>query len=145
MERKLSRKLNARRALLRNLASSLVIYEAMTTTKSKARALKPLIERYLTAAKRKTLVDYRYLRGHLSNLAAKKMYENISARIERKSGNVRIVNLGLRKGDAAPLVRVELLIRSPIKIKPAPSAPASKPATADKKSHPSARKKEKDA
>lgn len=114
MKAKLSKKVGARKALVKNLASSLILYEAITTTTAKARALVPHVERYLTRARAQTLQSYRALRAVLSPQAAKKLHEHLGGRIDKPSGRVRVTLMGNRGGDGAPLARVELLL-APLK------------------------------
>lgn len=112
--RKLSRKRGPRRHLLKNLVSSLILYEGITTTQARAKEIRRVFARVNSFARTKTLSGYRQLRASLTAPAAKKMQENLSARIEDSSGAIRITSIGTRSGDNAPLSRVELIAKEPI-------------------------------
>ncbi len=107
----LDRKVGPRKALLRNLAVSLILYEKIQTTKAKAKTIKPIVERLITKGKVNTLVARRNLLKYLYKEAAvKKILEDIGPRYkDRKGGYTRILNLGRRAGDAAEIVQIELV------------------------------------
>jgi large subunit ribosomal protein L17 len=99
-------------SMLRNLATSIILYEKVKTTSAKAKMLKPLIEKLLVDAKGSSVVNvYRYLNSYLLDKnASKKVVDELITRYkDRNSGFVRITNLGHRAGDAAPMVQVELV------------------------------------
>ncbi len=107
----LDRKKAPRKALLRGLATDLVLYEKIKTTEAKAKALKPIVEKLITKGKagdlhaRRELMKYLYL----SN-AVKKVLEELGPRYkERKGGYTRIIKLGTRQGDAAKIVQIEFV------------------------------------
>jgi len=107
----LDRKKASRQALLRGLATSLVLYEKIKTTEAKAKALKPIIERLITKGKakdlqsRRELLTYLYLKN-----AVKKVLEELSPRYkDRKGGYTRIIRIGTRQGDAAKIVQIEFV------------------------------------
>ncbi len=109
--RGLSRSPSHRRALLRNLAASLFLHERIRTTTAKARELRPYAERLITLAKRGDL--------HARRLAARriadreilgKLFDTIGPRyLERPGGYVRILKMGIRKGDGADMALIELV------------------------------------
>jgi len=110
-EKILDRKKDQRRALLRGLATSLILYEKIKTTEAKAKAIKPIVEKLITKGKkhdlntRRELLKYLYLKN-----AAKKVLEELSPRYkERKGGYLRIIKLGQRQGDAAKIVQIEFV------------------------------------
>jgi len=107
----LDRKAGPRKALLRGLAVSLILYEKMQTTKAKAKTVKPIVEKLITHGKENTLAARRYLLKYLYKEAAvKKVLEVISPRYkDRKGGYTRIINVGRRQGDAAEIVQIELV------------------------------------
>ena len=107
----LDRKAGPRKALLRNLAVSLILYEKIQTTKAKAKVLKPIVERLITKGKVNTLAARRNLLKYLyKESAVKKILEDIGPRYkDRKGGYTRILNLGRRAGDAAEIVQIELV------------------------------------
>ncbi|MFH1193414.1 MAG: 50S ribosomal protein L17 [bacterium] len=98
-------------ALIRSLATSLVLYEKIKTTETKAKVLRPYVERLITIGKKKTLQSRRQLLAKLYlESAVKKVIEDLAPRYaERKGGYLRIVKLGFRKGDAAKEVRIEFV------------------------------------
>jgi large subunit ribosomal protein L17 len=107
----LDREKGPRELMLRNLASSILIYEKVKTTKAKAQAVKPLVERMITAAK---VGDLNARRGLIKVLlqknAIKKSMEVLGDRYrDRQGGYTRVTKLGVRKGDGAEMVQIELV------------------------------------
>ena len=109
--RTLGRKRNPRKALLRGLATNFLLYEKIKTTESKAKEIKPIVEKLITIGKENTLQNRRRLLQFLyTDNATRKVLEDISPRYkERSGGYTRIVKLGNRKGDGAPMVILELV------------------------------------
>ena len=134
--RKFSRKSAARMAMMVSLAESLVIHEGINTTLEKAKDLRPYVEKLITKAVRfsklkrdlelsgnvvnentvnnapSELALRRYLLAKFRNRVAapKKIVEDLGNRyIDRPGGYCRILKLGFRVGDAAPIARIELL------------------------------------
>jgi len=107
----LDRKIGPRKALLRNLAVSLVLYEKIQTTKAKAKTLRPIVERLITKGKNNTLAARRNLLKYLyKETAVKKILEDLGPRYkDRKGGYTRILNIGRRQGDGAEMVQIELI------------------------------------
>lgn len=107
----MGRKKEPREMMLRNLASSVLIYEKVKTTKAKAKAVKPLVEKMITVSKKGDLNARRSLIETLpQKMAVKKAMEVLGKRYEsRKGGYSRIVNLGTRQGDGAEMVILELV------------------------------------
>jgi large subunit ribosomal protein L17 len=107
----LDRKKASRESLLRNLATSLVLYEKIETTRAKAYFLRPFLEHCITVGKGKDLASRRaLLRTFYDKNAVKKIIELLSSRYaERKGGYCRIVPLRRRSGDGAEIVRIELV------------------------------------
>ncbi|MFA5133586.1 MAG: 50S ribosomal protein L17 [Patescibacteria group bacterium] len=107
----LGRKKAPKAALMRSMATSLVLYEKLKTTEVKAKVLKPYVERLVTVAKKNTLHARRQLLAKLYvEPAVKKIMEEIAPRYaERKGGYLRIVKLGYRQGDAAKTVKIEFV------------------------------------
>jgi len=97
--------------MLRNLASSLIIYEKIKTTEAKAKAVKPLVEKLITTAAKGDLTTRRKLIKVLPQpMAVKKALEILGARYrERPGGYTRIIKLGSRQGDGAKIVQIELV------------------------------------
>lgn len=107
----LDRKAAPRHALISGLASSLILYEKMRTTKAKAKAARSVVERCISRAKKNDLTTRRYL---LSELHAKnvvgKLLEVLGPRYAARSGGyTRITLLNNRKGDGAQEVLIELV------------------------------------
>jgi large subunit ribosomal protein L17 len=109
--KKLGRLKQPRELMLRNLASSILIYEKVKTTEAKAKAVKPLVERLITMAKKGTLASRRVLiQKLLQKNAVKKSMEVLGERYkDRNGGYTRIIKLGYRQGDGAKLVQIELV------------------------------------
>lgn len=107
----LDRKTAARRSLLANLAESLVLYEKIKTTKAKAKAMRPLVEKLITKAKSQNLSARRDIMKILYTAnAVKKLMEDIGPRYkDRRGGYTRIIVLNNRKGDNAPEAIIELV------------------------------------
>lgn len=108
---KLSRKKAHRRSLIRNLATSLILYEEIDTTLAKAKALKPVIERIISRTKPLDLQSKRAAYSFFFDRnAAKKLINEIVPRYsERNSGYVRIIKLSNRPGDNSQMARIELV------------------------------------
>jgi len=107
----LDRQKGPRELMLRNLASSILIYEKVKTTKAKAQAVRPLVERMITAAKAGDLNARRGLiKVLLQKNAVKKAMEVLGVRYkERQGGYTRVIKLGNRAGDGAEMVQIELV------------------------------------
>ena len=107
----LDRKKGPREALLRGLATSIVLYEKVKTTKAKAKAVRPLVERMVTTGKAGTLNARRQMSAFLyDENAVKKVMEVIGPRYkDRQGGYLRLTNLGRRQGDAAEMVQIEFV------------------------------------
>ena len=107
----LGRNTSHRRALLRNLVTSLVLEERIQTTLPKAKAMRPLAERMVTLGKRGSVHARRQAAGFLLDAqAVAKLFDQLSARFgDRAGGYTRIVRAGYRAGDNAPLAYIEFL------------------------------------
>jgi len=107
----LDRSKKPREMMLRNLAASIVIYEKVKTTEAKAKAVKPLVEKMITAAKKGDLNARRKLISALpQEKAVKKLMEVLGEKYkEREGGYTRIRRLGYRSGDGAQMVQIELV------------------------------------
>jgi len=111
-----SKRLNRDQAHLdsmsRNLATSIILYEKVKTTQSKAKLIKPIVEKLITKAKKQEIsVATRSLNAYLTDKnATKKLIREILDRYkDRSSGYLRITPLGFRAGDAAPMVQIEFV------------------------------------
>lgn len=107
----LDRNRAARKALLRNLATSLVLYEHVNTTLAKAKAVKPIVEKLITTGKNKTLVARRKLASYLTiESAVNKVLEELGPRYaQRPGGYLRIIKLGARQGDGAEIAQIQFV------------------------------------
>jgi large subunit ribosomal protein L17 len=109
--KKLSRNTEHRRALLRNLVTSLIQRERLETTVAKAKAARPLAEWMITLAKRGDLAARRQAASYLLEPGAVKfLFEELGKRYAtRPGGYTRLVRAGWRKGDGADLAVLELV------------------------------------
>jgi len=110
--RKLSRKTGPRKALYKNLVVAVLRYEQIKTTEARAKEVRGQVERVITLAKAGTLAARRQIVSVLPDepLVIDKLINEIAPKYEdRSSGYTRIVKLGLRAGDAAPMVQLELV------------------------------------
>lgn len=113
--RKFGRDTNERKALMLNLAKSLVQYEQIKTTLPKAKDLRPYVEKLITLGKQNTLHARRQLLAVLGdNALATKVMTVLANRYEsRPGGYTRIIKAGFRHGDAAPVAYIEFVERDP--------------------------------
>ena len=111
--RKLNRTTSHRKALLMNLSNSLIKHEQITTTLSKAKELRPFVEKIITLGKKGDLVSRRKAISILQDQQnTKKIFDVISERYkERSGGYTRIIKIGNRFGDNAPTAIIELVER----------------------------------
>jgi large subunit ribosomal protein L17 len=109
--KKLSRNTEHRRALLRNLVTSLILRERIETTVAKAKAARPLAEWMITLAKRGDLPARRQAASYLLDPGAVKfLFGELSKRYaSREGGYTRLVHAGWRRGDGADLAVLELV------------------------------------
>ena len=110
--RKLGRRQGHRLALFGNLIVSVLRYERIRTTEAKAKEIRPQVEHIITLAKSGTLADRRRIVASLPDepLVVDKLYREIVPKYaDRPSGYTRMVRLGERPGDRAPMVQLELV------------------------------------
>ena len=109
--RKLGRMTGPRKALTRNLATAVILYEKVETTEAKAKHIRPVVERLITTAKSGTVLARRRLAAKLMHPnAVRKAVEVLGPRYkDRRGGYTRIIKLNQRKGDAAWMARIELV------------------------------------
>ena len=107
----LGRKTAARRSLMANLAESLILYEKIKTTKAKAKALRPFVEKLITKAKKNDLTSRRVIIKQLyTDNVVRKLMNELGVRYkDRDGGYTRIVNLDRRLGDGAEEAIIELV------------------------------------
>jgi large subunit ribosomal protein L17 len=108
---KLKREAGARKMLLRNLVTSVIVDERIITTIPKAKASRPLVEKMITLGKEGTLPSRRLAAGFLLTPdSVKKLFDKLGPRFgQRTGGYTRITKLGPRKGDGAELCMLELV------------------------------------
>jgi large subunit ribosomal protein L17 len=110
--RRLGRASDHRRHMLANLAVAVLRYEKVRTTEAKAKEVRGLVDRMISVAKRGDLAARRALVAELPHeplMVDKLMGELSDKYAERASGYTRIVKIGPRLGDAAPMVQIELV------------------------------------
>lgn len=109
--RQLSRTASHKRAMLRNMATSLFQHDRIETTEAKAKELRPYAERLITLARRGDLHARRQVERRIKDRAvAGRLFSEIGPRFAgRPGGYTRIVKLGHRSGDGAEVARIELL------------------------------------
>lgn len=116
--RKLGRTSGARKALFRSLVTDLFLYERIETTEAKAKELRKIADKMITLAKRGDLHARRQVASYVRRESLEgaemdviqKLFDDIAGRYtERHGGYTRILKLGPRRGDAAPMVFIELV------------------------------------
>lgn len=109
--RQLGRTVAHKRAMLRNMATSLFKHERVVTTSTKAKELRPFAERLITLARRGDLHARRQVERHIRDREVSgRLFREIGPRFAaRPGGYTRILWLGHRPGDGADLARIELL------------------------------------
>jgi large subunit ribosomal protein L17 len=108
---KLGRNTSHRRALLRNLVTSLILQERIETTLPKAKAMRPHVEKMITLGKRGDLAARRLAGSYLvTREAVERLFDTVSPRFgDREGGYLRIIRKGYRRGDGGETVYIELL------------------------------------
>lgn len=117
MARKLNRATSTRMALLRNLATDLIVHERIETTEEKAKEVKSAVEKMITLGKKGDLQARRQAAAYLYNKEAdednnviQKLFDDIAVRYEdRQGGYTRVLKLGPRRGDGAKMAIIELV------------------------------------
>ncbi|CEG25281.1 50S ribosomal protein L17 [Bacillus sp. B-jedd] len=117
--RKLGRTSAQRKAMLRDLTTDLIINERIQTTETRAKELRSVVEKMITLGKRGDLHARRqaasYIRNEVADAenntdALQKLFADIAPRYEeRQGGYTRIMKIGPRRGDGAPMVIIELV------------------------------------
>jgi large subunit ribosomal protein L17 len=125
---KLGRTAEHRKALLANQVCSLIEHQRIKTTLAKAKAVRPLAEKMVTLGKKGSLHARRTALAVLRQQdAVKKLFDDIAPRAaERKGGYTRIIKLGLRKSDAAPVAFIEWVDAPVVTEEPAPEETGKK-------------------
>lgn len=117
--RRFNRTSSHRQAMFRNMAASLIEHEAIKTTLPKAKSLRKVVEPLITLAKNPTVANRRLAFARLRNKeAVAKLFDELGPRYqERPGGYTRVLKMGFRAGDNAPMAFMELVDR------PEPSEP----------------------
>ncbi len=112
--RRFNRTQSHRKAMLANLAISLVEHEQIVTTLPKAKDLRPIVEKLVTIAKKGDLAARRQLVSELQNneVAAKKLFDVLGPRYKARAGGyTRVLKAGFRHGDSAAVAVIEFVDR----------------------------------
>ena len=109
--KKLGRNSSHRKAMFRNMATSLFKHEQLVTTNAKAKELRPIAEKMISLAKRGDLHARRQALSYLKDkTVTHRLFEEIKDRyLDRQGGYIRIIKQGMRKGDGASVSIVQLL------------------------------------
>jgi large subunit ribosomal protein L17 len=108
---KLGRNTSHRRALLRNLVTSIIMEERIETTVTKAKAMRPHVEKMITLGKRGDLAARRQAGAYLmTRESVTRLFDTVAPRFgDRNGGYLRIVRTGFRQGDGGETAFIELL------------------------------------
>lgn len=114
---KLNRRSDQRKAMLRDLVTQLIIHERITTTETKAKEIKRIVEKMVTLGKKGTLASrrqaaqtVRFLDAGNDKNALQKLFDDIAPRFtERTGGYTRIYKMGPRRGDSTPMAIIEFV------------------------------------
>ena len=117
----LGRKKGHRRAMLANMASSLIVHKRITTTVAKAKALRSYIEPLITKSKDDATHSRRVVFSYLNDkVATAELFREVSPKVaDRPGGYTRIIKLGTRLGDSADMAMIELVDFNELLIKEA--------------------------
>ena len=117
--RKFGRNADHRKAMLRNLATSVIMYGKVETTYAKARDMRSVVDELITLGKRGDLSARRQAAAFIRNVVAdektqqtvlQKLFSDVAPKYaDRNGGYTRVVKTGVRKGDAAPMAYIELV------------------------------------
>ena len=99
------------RLMMANLVASLIAAEGIVTTEAKAKALRPIAEKMITKARKGGLHNHRQVLSFIGDTeATAKLFDDVGPRYaDRAGGYTRILKLGPRHGDNAPMARIELV------------------------------------
>ena len=117
--RKFGRNADHRKAMLRNLATSVILYGKVETTEAKAKDMRSVVDELITLGKRGDLHARRQAAAYIRNVVAdeaksqtvlQKLFDEVAPKYaDRNGGYTRVVKTGVRKGDAAPMAYIELV------------------------------------
>ena len=114
---RLGRTADHRVALLRNMATDLILKGKISTTEMKAKELRSVVEHLITVAKKGDLAARRNAQAYLRNVTTKDgktavqvLFDEVAPKYkDRNGGYTRVTKTGFRKGDAAPMATIELV------------------------------------
>ncbi len=111
--KKLNRTASHRQAMFANMAASLIKHEQIVTTLPKAKALRPVVERLVTLAKKGDLASRRVVISRMRDeTQTKKLFDTLAPRYKARAGGyTRVLKAGFRHGDNAPLAVIEFVDR----------------------------------
>ncbi|MBI4919968.1 50S ribosomal protein L17 [Candidatus Azambacteria bacterium] len=108
--RKFGRLADYRKAFVFNLGNSLILKERIKTTEARAKEIRSIVEKAVTAAKKDTLSNRRLLLKKMNAKAVSKLFKELGPRFkERKGGYLRIFKMGARKNDGAKMAIIEFI------------------------------------
>lgn len=117
--RKFGRNADHRKAMLRNLATSVILYGKVETTEAKAKDMRSVVDELITLGKRGDLHARRQAAAYIRNVVAdeaksqtvlQNLFDEVAPKYaDRNGGYTRVVKTGTRKGDAAPMAYIELV------------------------------------
>ena len=117
--RKFGRNADHRKAMLRNLATSVILYGKVETTEAKAKDMRSVVDELITLGKRGDLHARRQAAAYIRNVVAdeaksqtvlQKLFDEVAPKYaDCNGGYTRVVKTGTRKGDAAPMAYIELV------------------------------------
>ncbi len=108
--RKLSRNKSHRRSLLRNMAISFLQHKKIITTQAKAKQLKRVLERLITAGKTKSPANTRRINAYLNHSSSTAIVMELGQKFkERRGGYIRIIKLNRRCGDASKMAMIQMV------------------------------------
>ena len=117
--RKFGRKADHRKAMLRNLATSVIMYGKVETTEAKAKDMRSVVDELITLGKKGDLAARRQAAAYIRNVVAdeatqktvlQKLFDEVTPKYkDRNGGYTRVVKTGTRRGDSAPMAFIELV------------------------------------
>ncbi len=108
--RKFHRTRDQRKAFMRSLARELIIQERITTTEARAKEMRPFVEKMVSRARRGDMAARRYLQRHFDKETVRRLVDDVAPRYaNRPGGYTRILKLGPRKRDGAPMAVIEFV------------------------------------
>ena len=117
--RRFGRKADHRKAMLRNLATSVIMYGKVETTEAKAKDMRSVVDELITLGKKGDLAARRQAAAYIRNVVAdeatqktvlQKLFDEVAPKYkDRNGGYTRVVKTGFRHGDSAPMAFIELV------------------------------------